>query len=190
MAVRKLMILLLLAALLLCGCDKAFDSAFTISEAKLGKEAQQILDALDNEVAFFDYSVDSTVKSFNVDIWICKDSVWDNAGSISGNIDGKTKGRIGILYESDRCKIITFDGTDRTTYTGHQGVDFSTVTSSGMMKINDSGGIVLNEEIPLLVRTGSNDNDEYRSSSMEEFRESGCEVGIAFTITFSDKILN
>lgn len=186
---KKLMILLLLTALLLCGCEKELAERYTISEAKLGKEAQQILDALDDEVAFFDYSVDSTVKSFSVDIWICEDSVWNSAGSISGNIDGNTKGRISIQYDTASSKVITFEDSGHTTYTGQQGVDFSTVTSSGMMKINDSGGIVLNEEIPLLVRTGSND-DEYRSFSMEEFRESGCKTGIAFTITFSDKILN
>lgn len=188
--------LLLIAAVLLCALpaftlyrgDEIRDGVYSISSADFSEETTQVLNALGDNIAFYDYRVDSSVKSFSVDIWLCENGVWENSGSVCGNLDGRYTGRIGIRYDAAGCKIIIMDKDGHTSHTSFNGVDFSGVTSTGKMKIGSGESWTLNEETVLLVETGTNES-EFRTFSMEEFRESGCEVGVAFTLTFSDQLL-
>ena len=55
-------------------------------------------------------------------------------------------------------------------------------------RLDNPTEIEANREIPLWVRLGTNKNS-MTSITLDDFRESECDTGLAITITFSDKIV-
>ena len=67
----------------------------TIRPAEFSEETQQVLDILNSNLTFFDYTVDESIRSMNLEMWNLSDAGWASAGRTLGNIDS-TEGRIGI----------------------------------------------------------------------------------------------
>ena len=67
---KTISILLAVAMLLsLCACSRNKRSVMNIRPSEFSKETQEVLDLLDDEIQFFDISLDETVKSYTISVW-------------------------------------------------------------------------------------------------------------------------
>lgn len=78
-----LVILLLTTVILFIACNdnrKIDNDVTVIKESEFSEETQEVLKIIDEEMAFFDYTIDETVKSISIDIWIYENGQWINSG--------------------------------------------------------------------------------------------------------------
>lgn len=67
LVVLSLMIVILLVA---CNNNRKMDNdIMVIKESEFSEETQEVLKIIDNEIAFFDYTINETIKSISIDIW-------------------------------------------------------------------------------------------------------------------------
>lgn len=78
---KAISILLAVAMLLsLCACSRNKRSVMTIKPSEFSKETQEVLDLFDDEIRFFDISLDETVKSYTISVWVYRDGTWNEDG--------------------------------------------------------------------------------------------------------------
>lgn len=84
------------------------DDTIYIEEVKFSKETEQILSLVDEELLFFDYKVDNTIKSIKIDFWSYIDGNWMSFTGYSSNLElaKKRDDRIGIKINDNNCYII------------------------------------------------------------------------------------
>lgn len=178
-------ILLALTLLLLSSCGNAQQSdVITIKPTEFSAETQKVLELFDNETVFFDISVDETVKSQEIIIWVYKDGEWVQNGRTYGNVKSP-RSQIAIRLTDTAYDLYEINENGHSKYSYPEiETDFSSSTSISSRRITSPTPIVLNEEIPLWVKLGTDKNS---LSVRDNFREADCNAGIAFTVTFSDK---
>lgn len=185
-------ILFLIMILSLVACKnnknhiKSTDDTMTIQKSELSEETQEVLKIIENEIAFFDYEVDNTIKSMSIDIWTYEDGKWMNSGGTYDNINSSKK-RIAIRQTQNSYDIFELDDSGYTKYTYDNIVDFSKCSMQTYFRLTHPTNIEIGKEITLWVNLGTTKN--FLSSS-ENFREADCNVGVAVTITFSDKSID
>lgn len=179
----------LMLALTGCGADapkEAAETSMTIRPRDFSAETQEILTLIGatDDIMFFEYTVDDTIKSAEINIWLYQDGAWTEGGSTSGPIS-KEEDRIGLRFRENGYEIYA-GGVCR--YDAEKGYDgFDDTTQWGSYLLSDSTEIKANEEIPLWFKIG----DKGSGMTMPtDFRKADCEAGIAATITFSDQELN
>ena len=183
---KKFLPFLLSLFLLLGGCsspDSQTSPKMFIAPASFSEETQDILSLLDQELAFFDYQVDDTVKSMSVDFWAYTENGWESMGRIYGNVDSP-QGRIGIQMNDSVLALyqIQENGHTKSSYPNPPGFGNSSLVSA--TRLSNETPVVLNQEIPLWVQVGT--NESYIAVSLSEnFREIDCNAGLAVTVTFS-----
>lgn len=189
---KKLCVLLLalVLAACMCGCEQvsAMKETYSIAPASLSEETRSILNALGDDTLFFDYKVSTDVCSFSLDIWTCMDGVWTSSGAVSDNIGDSREGRIGIRATPTGFDVITLDSSGYTRYSSQEGVNFSEVTTTSMMQINETKAYDLDMPVTLMVRVGTNAS-ETRTFDLDDFQSMDCEIGYAFTLTFFNEPL-
>lgn len=186
-----LIALLTIISVLLIACNnnsdknhiKVSDDTMIIQQSKFSDETQEVLQIIDNEIAFFDYEVDESIKSISMEVWAYKDGQWINSGGTHGDINPGKK-RIAIRLNQNSGDIFEIDEKGYTKYTYDNIVDFSECTMQTYFRLTNPTNIEINKEITLWANLGTSKN---ALSSSENFREVDCDAGIAVTITFSDK---
>lgn len=186
---KKLTILaaaaLMVTALTACGNGKSPDK-MTISPGSFSEETQEVLKIIDDELLFFEYETDETVKSVSVDLWTYEEDEWINAGGTVGDLTaGGYQAAIRITDEA--CDIFQIDESGHTKSSYKSTVDFDASGLVVQSRLDNREPIVLNKEIILWVKLGT-DNSSISSGVGQDFREADCNAGMAVTITFSDKI--
>lgn len=169
----------------LIACDNNKSNTMVIQESEFSKETQEVLKIIDNEIAFFDYKVNETIKSMFIDIWVYEDGKWENLGGTQGNMD-TNKGQIALRLNENSYDIFTIDESGHTKYSYKDIIDVSKTSIQFHSRLDKPTSIESDKEIVLWETLGSNKN--YMVSKMDEdFREADCDAGVVVTITFSDK---
>ena len=178
---------MLLSVLMLVGCGttqadgKTTGKPMTIYPTEFSAETKKVLDILDDEVMFFTYVTDDSVKSVDLQIWFYENGEWISAGNVKGNKE-MTERDIVLRVKESEIDLIQVSETGQSKYTFPVTLDFSV---SGMMveeRLQNTEPIVLEEEIVLYYKVGTEEN-AIRSET--DFRELPCSTGMALTITFS-----
>lgn len=162
---------------------KVSDDTMIIQQSKFSEETQEVLKIIDNEIAFFDYEVDESIKSMSMEVWAYKDGQWINSGETHGDINPGKK-RIAIRLNQNSGDVFEIDEKGYTKYTYDNIVDFSECTMQTYFRLTNPTNIEIDKEITLWANLGTSKN---ALSSSENFREVDCDAGVAVTITFSDK---
>lgn len=174
----------------LSSCSSVGEGAgMTIRPCKFSKETQKVLNIIDDEIVFFDYDLDETVKFFSINLWFYKNGEWVADGKISNSINS-LKNRIAIQLKESEVDVFSIDEMGGFTKYGllEPGMDFSNSTFVASNRISEPTQIVLNEEIPLWVKVGTDkDSIQTGAFSSSDFRNFDCNAGIAVTVTFYDE---
>lgn len=189
---KKMFAALSVLMLAFTGCaagapKEAAESSMSIRPSVFSEETEDVIALLgstDENIMFFDYTVDDTVKSAEINIWTYQDGEWVSGGSASGWTNA-LEDRIGLRFREDGYDIFA-NGTCR--YDAEKGYGgFADTQGWGAYQLSDTTEIKVNEEIPLWVKIGDDGNGVTVS---RDFRRLDCTAGMAATITFSDKELN
>lgn len=184
---KYILILFLLITLLLSACTNylTIGGKMTIKPSQFSKETQEVLKLFDDEIIFFDYKLDETVKAYSINLWAYQNGEWIGNGAIYGGFD--LGDRIALRLTDNSFDLYTIDETGHTKYSIHDlGTDFSVCTSIASTRLINPTSIELNKEIPLWVKLGT-DKHGISIGEIHDFRNSDCNAGVAVTVTFSDK---
>lgn len=188
----KKMICALLAGVIafsFCACSREERSGMSIKPAEFSEETLEVLDLFDNEIQFFDLSLDESAKSFAISVWVYRDGEWIEDGKIHGNTDSLGK-RIAIRLTETSCDLynICEDGHEKYSYPSLN-TPFGESMGIGGSRIDREIPIELNREIPIWVKVGTSSNRMRVLNITEDFRKTECNAGIAVTLTVSDEIV-
>lgn len=177
--------LVLLFTLAACSMSKEkTQDVMIIKPGEFSEETKQVLDLLDEEIMFFDFVTDHTVKSSTVNVWAYENGRWISKGATSGNIY-KAENQIAIQITEKGYNIFTIDESGHIKYSAPDlDIGFENTAQQLSHAITNPTNFIIGEEIPLWVKIGNNEN---AISIFDNFRSSNCTAGIAFTVTFSDK---
>lgn len=181
---------MLLAVLMLAGCGgtqtdgKTTGTPMTIYPTEFSAETKKVLDILDDEVMFFTYVTDETVKSVDLQIWFYEDGEWTNAGNVKGNED-VTQRDIVLRVKDTEIDLIQVSETGQSKYTFPVTQEFSGSLMAIEERLQNTEPITLEEEIVLYYKVAT---DENAIRSETDFRELPCTAGMALTITFSAEV--
>ena len=177
----------MLAVLLFAGCGtaqtdgKTTGKPMTIYPTEFSAETTKVLDILDDEVMFYTYITDETVKSIDLQIWFYENGEWTSAGNVKGNKE-MTERDIVLRVKDGEVDLIQVSETGQSKYTFPVTQDFSGSLMTVEERLQTTEPIVLEEEIVLYYKAATDDN-AIRSET--DFRELNCSAGMALTITFS-----
>lgn len=183
---KKLLLLVLTLTLAagLCGCEKGLEP-MQLQAAPVSEETRQVLDLIDNELTLWEYRLNDGTYTMVVDLWVCQDGSWEKTNLLTGPAD--TIGRFGVHVTGTKVEYITLaeDGTSRYStdcpvdVTSESGVcSYSSLTSGSTIS---SGA-----EIPLLARLGWDNSTDPVPADWQNFQDSGCDTGVAVTVTFTE----
>lgn len=173
----------------LCACSQDEQSAMYIKPTEFSEETLEVLDLFDDEIQFFDISLDESVKSFSISVWVYRDGEWIEEGKTRGNNDFSGK-RIAIRLTETGYDLYNIyeDGHEKYSYPALD-TPFEESMGIGSSRIDREIPIELNKEIPILVKVGTSSNRMKVLNITEDFREIECNAGIAVTLTVSDEVV-
>ena len=185
---KKLLILIISVVICLsvtaCSQEATIKETMVVKPSEFSEETTQVIGILGDEILFFDFIVDDTVKSYSIGAFIYKDGSWQDYGSTSGIIDN-VNNRIAIKSDNEGYDIHTLDDSGVMGYNSDTTYDaFDSTTQQGSYKITSTTDIIIDEEIILWCKIGNNGNG---LAINNDFRNADCTAGIAFTVTFSGK---
>ncbi|WMI82134.1 hypothetical protein [Anaerotignum sp. MB30-C6] len=143
---RKSYLLLLFVFLLLSACSNPVASKNTmiIKPSQFSAETQEVLSIFDDEVFFFDYSIDETIKSFSINLWAYQNGEWVENGATYGE-EEFLRNRIAICTSNNNFDLFTIDETGYTKFTAPVSETyFSDCKSIAYMPLTKSTPIELN----------------------------------------------
>lgn len=158
--------------------------SMVIKPSEFSEETQEVVKILDDEIAFFDYSVDETIKSMSVDIWIYENGEWVNGGNTLGNLK-RRDGRIAVRINDASYDIFDMNEDGHVKMSYKSIVDFQKSQTQTGSRLSNAEKIEAGTEISLWVRLGFDAGKEIRSGGGRDFRKSDCDSGLAVTVTFS-----
>lgn len=183
---KKLLLLMLSLTLAagLCGCEKVL-APMQLRAAPVSEETRQVLDLIDNELTLWEYRLNDGTYTMVVDLWVCQNGSWEKAQFYPGA--AASEGRFGVHVTSTKVEYITLaeDGTCR--YGTDCPVDVT--SQSGTCSYSSLTGesvIEPGREIPLLARLGWDNSADPVPTDWQNFQDSGCDTGVAVTVTFTE----
>ena len=181
------LVLLLVMGLAACG-QREIKQSMVIRPSEFSEETRKVLTIVEDELVFFDYEVDETIRSKTIDIWQYQDGQWVSAGCAFGNLDSP-KGRMAVRINEAGYDIYTMndDGFVRHSYDSQ--VDFSQVSAQSAKRLGEPTTITAGVEIPLWVQLGYADSKVEVGNAAGDFRQADCDEGLAVTITFNEEAM-
>ena len=181
-------IILVILALSVVATTSLYNSKeMTIQPSEFSDETKKILEIFDNESIFFDLLVDETVKSQTITVWAYDNGVWVENGKTYAEIE-YLESQIAIQLEGIGYDLYSINDNGNTKYSYPKiKTDFSKSTVIVDHRIEEPTPIVIDKEIPIWVKIGTDKNTFKTSEISEDFRNADCNSGMAVTITFSDK---
>ena len=172
----------LVAFALLCGCSSSSLDPLCLRAAPVSDETRQVLELTDHELTLWEYRLDGSSLDMTVDLWVCQAGVWEQTCLFTG--PAAQQARFGVRLSGDQAEYIALEEDGATRYSIPCPLDGT--DSSGLYSYSERTGesrIEPDREIPLLARLGWTDEDG--TAPWENFRDSGCDTGLAVTVTFS-----
>lgn len=182
-----LIIVLLSVLLTACGSNQkeaARNKTMIMKPSEFSEETKEILKILDDEISFFDYSVDETIKSIRIDIWAYKDGKWIGAGNTFGNLK-ESDGRIAVRINDTSYDIFDIDETGYVKSSFESIIDFNKSKTKTSSSLSHPTEIEPGKEISLRVKLGFDTAKAVSTGTAGDFRESDCDSGLAVTVIFS-----
>lgn len=180
----RLIILSFIMVLSLAACGRSNNHSMTIKEKEFSDETKKVLSIFKDELVFFDYKVDQSIKSMSIDIWTCENGEWINEGETFGNIETSDQ-QIAIRINDLSYDIFFISKNGHTKSSYPSVIDFSNSKMVSNSRLHSPTKIEKNKEIPLWVRLGA-DKNSMSTDIMDDFRQADCNTGVAVTITFFD----
>ena len=159
--------------------------SMTLRPSQLSPETEGVLDIVGDEVMFFDYAVNETIKSKKIDIWIYEDGEWRILGNSSGNLES-LEGQAAVEIGESSCAVFDIDSTGHTKISFPFPEGFGDWKSWTECRITDPVDFEAEEEIALWTRLGYGESGEKAVSTLD-FRGASCSQGIAVTAKFSEE---
>ena len=182
------LLLLLAVGLTACGGQGETKQGMTIRPSEFSEETQKVLAVVDDELAFFDYAVDESIRSKSVNIWQYKDGQWVSAGQTFGDLDER-KATIAIRLNDASYDIIEITDSGRNKYSSKSVVDFSTAGAQSAKRLDGPTTITAGTEIPLWVVLGYENDRIDTSNATGDFRQADCVSGLAVTVTIYEEAM-
>lgn len=191
---KKTICALLAATMLfsLCACSQSGGSAasapaMSIKPTEFSEETQEVLELFDDEIQFFDISLDETAKSYTISIWVYQDGEWIKGGQKLGSNEFLGK-RITVRLTETSCDIYNIYGKSyaKGSYSDLD-TPFDDSVGIASVRIDREISIELNTEIPIWVKIGTTSYQMEVFDITGDFRELACNAGIAVTLTVSDQ---
>ena len=179
--IKSAFLIIVLLAMLLTACsskqkEAAQNETMIIKPSEFSEETKEVLKILDDEISFFDYSVDETIKSMRIDIWAYEDGKWIGAGSTFGNLK-ESDGRFAVRINEASYDIFEIDES------GYVKSSFESIIDFNKSKTKTSSS--LSQEISLWVKLGFDTAKAVSTGTAGDFRESDCDSGLVVTVIFS-----
>ena len=176
-------------ALSLCACARDVQAGMTIVPTAFSEETMDVLKLLGDDIQFYDLSLDGSVESFALSLWVYRDGEWFEDGKMYGGSDTLGR-RIAIRQTETGVDLYSISETGREKCS-YQALDTPFEESLGIAgtKIDGETPIELNRELPIWVKVGTTSNQMEVLDITQDFREMECNAGIAVTLTLSDEIV-
>ena len=195
---KRLTALFAAAVLLLSACggkqneekedpNKSSSAAtMSIVQTRFSQETEDVLKLLEVKGGFFDFSVDSSISGYTMNVWVLNNGEWVSNGEISGKIENK-QGQIGVQLLEDGCNFFQLDGSGHTKYAVKYDTHLKECSATGKMSLAAADQVTVIEpgkEQFLFIELGWKDAAA-QTVLNEDFRSSNCGAGVAATITFT-----
>ncbi len=177
-----IVVLLTLVCLSMAACSQTGES-MVIKPSTFSEETESVLEIFGDEVMFYDFEVDDTIKTVTIAIWLCNDGEWVENGALITDTD--VQNQIAIQRGDSTYDIYTM-GDEGFVESASIDVnqDFEDTIHQASWKMDEPVNILAGQEITLWTEIGNNSEG---ISITENFRESDCTEGIAISVVFSDK---
>jgi len=192
--------LMITGVICMVGCSDTPETAnkMYIEPAQLTEEEEQIaaLLGLNTKQCIFDFVLDDTVQSIQVNTYRLMDGEWKLETGGGGQAFSDAKGRIALgferLDESIRIAIQSEHTGGSTEYKSERNKDLEEIDASATSFLSQETEITYEEERPLALQviTSKNEIVSYTVdyfNSPEEYEKLGYEGVFAITIRFSQK---
>ena len=199
---KKLIVLVLaiIGLLSMVGCsdlEKTVGKMY-IEPAQLTEEEEKIavLLGLDTQQKIYDFVLDETVQSIQVNTYRLIDGEWKLETGGGGQAFSDATGRIALSFErldeGIRIAIQSEHSGGSTEYDSERNEDLNEIGSYATSILSEKTEFAYEEEIPLVVQiiTSKNEVVSYQVdyfNSPEEYEKYGYEGVFAITIRFSQK---
>lgn len=196
---RRLTALFAAAVLLLSACGEKTDepkdsssgsgsnaATMTITRTSFSRETEDVLKLLEVKGGFFDFSVDSTITGYTMNVWVLTNGEWVSNGEINGRIENR-QGQIGVQLLDDGCNFFQLDSTGHTKYSVKYTTGLKECSAIGRKGLNTDEQTTVIEpgkEQFLYMELGWKDG-AVQTNMVDDFRSSDCDAGVAATITFT-----
>ena len=199
---KKLIVLVLamVGLLSMIGCSDIEKNAekMYIEPAQLTEEEEKIaaLLGLDTQQKIYDFVLDETVQSIQVNTYRLMDGEWKLETGGGGQAFSDAKGRIALSFErldeGIRIAIQSEHTGGSTKYNSERNEDLNEIGSYTTSILSEKTEFAYEEEIPLAVQiiTSKNEVVSYQVdyfNSPEEYEKFGYEGVFAITVRFSQK---
>ena len=193
-------ILAMIVMMSMAGCSDKLKSAekMYIEPAQLTEEEEKIaaLLGLNTKQRIFDFVLDESVQSIQVNTYRLIDGEWKLETGGGGQAFSDTEGRIALAFErldeGIRIAIQSEHTGGSTEYKSERNEDLNEIGSFATSVLSEKTEFEYEEEIPLAVQviTSNNQVVSYQVdyfNSPEEYEKLGYEGVFAITIRFSQK---
>lgn len=158
----------------------------TLKPSDLSDETKTILQMFDDNVAFYDLTLDDTVQSYSMSLWVYKDNQWKEQFQSKDNLD-KRNCQIGFSVIGDECYFMIIDGDKKIKVSSQlEKLEFDKNLGSYSQQIDSTVDVKIDQEVLLWIKCAHN---SLSVRIPDNFREAECEEGFALTITLSDKTI-
>lgn len=161
-----------------------------IKPSEFSQETIEVLKLFNDEIQFYDVSLNESAKSYDITIWIYRDGEWVDEGKTYGDV--KFIGdRIALRLTENSCDIYNITKNEGYSKASYQLVEtsFSNSMSKISRRIDNEEVLELNKEVPIWVKIGTDATSFSVSDFEKNFREIECSAGIVITLTVSDKVV-
>lgn len=193
-------VLMMIGMVSMVGCSDTPETVVKmyIEPAQLTEEEENIaaLLGLNTEQRIFDFELDETVQSIQVNTYRLIDGEWKLETGGGGQAFSDTDGRIALAFdrldEGLRIAIQSEHTGGSTEYKSERNEDLNEIGSFATSVLSEKTEFEYEEEIPLAVQviTSNNQIVSYQVdyfNSPEEYEKLGYEGVFAITIRFSQK---
>ncbi len=187
---KKLLLLVLTLTLAagLCGCEKGLEP-MQLQAAPVSEETRQVLDLIDNELTLWEYRLNDGAYTMVADLWVCQDGSWEKTNLLTGPAAGQAE--FAMRLTASQAELIILEETGTTRYAIPCPVDVTSASGVCSYSSLTSGSTISSgAEIPLLARLGWDNSADPVPTDWQNFQDSGCDTGVAVTVTFTEAAEN